>query len=56
VFLSAQLRRERSELCAQLNQKVKILVEVRAALQEASLKESALKSEVDFINLKIYQL
>ncbi|XP_059474825.1 centrosomal protein of 290 kDa-like [Neocloeon triangulifer] len=42
----SQLKRERSELCSQLNQKVKILVEVRAALQEASLREAALKSEV----------
>jgi len=41
---SAHLRRERSELRAQLNQKISILVEVRAALQEASLREAATKT------------
>jgi hypothetical protein len=47
---SAHLRRERSELRAQLNQKISILVEVRAALQEASLREAALKQEVRILN------
>ncbi|XP_065340719.1 paramyosin-like [Cloeon dipterum] len=42
----SQLKHERTELSAQLHQKVKILVEVRAALQEASLREAALKSEI----------
>jgi hypothetical protein len=50
LLTSAHLRRERSELRAQLNQKISILVEVRAALQEASLREAALKSEVRVAN------